>query len=103
MQAALGYVSERAEGFVDFDAVPEEGASVGELLAFVLSPEARELRPLLVGWLSGAADLVLRDRWAPRCPLEQNWVLRCIHDDAGCCRVCVLGLHSSGLCPACAS
>jgi hypothetical protein len=63
-QAALGYVSEQSEGFVDFDAVPAEGASAGEVLRFVLSPEARELRPLLVGWLAGAADLVVRDRWA---------------------------------------
>lgn len=62
LQAALGYVSEQTEGFVDFDSVPAEGASVSEVLAFVLSPEARELRPLLVGWLSGAADLLLRDR-----------------------------------------
>lgn len=62
LQAALGYVSEQGEGFVDFDAVPAEGASAGEVLAFVLSPEARELRPLLVGWLAGAADLVIRDR-----------------------------------------
>lgn len=62
MQAALGYVSDQAEGFVDFDAVPDEGASAAEVLSFVLSPEARELRPLLIGWLAGAADLVLRDR-----------------------------------------
>jgi hypothetical protein len=62
-QAALGYVSEQTEGFVDFDAVPADGASAGEVLAFVLSPEARELRPLLVGWLAGAVDLVVRDRW----------------------------------------
>eukprot|EP00775_Hariotina_reticulata_P011760 gene11760-11906_t len=61
-QAALGYVSEQSEGFVDFDAVPAEGASAGEVLGFVLSPEARELRPLLVGWLAGAVDLVIRDR-----------------------------------------
>lgn len=62
LQAALGYVSEQTEGFVDFDSVPAEGASVGEVLAFVLGPEARELRPLLVGWLAGTADLVVRDR-----------------------------------------
>ncbi len=63
LQAALGYVSEQTEGFVDFDAVPAEGASASEILAFVLGPEAKELRPLLIGWLAGAADLVLRDRW----------------------------------------
>jgi hypothetical protein len=62
LQAALGYVSEQTEGFVDFDAVPAEGASAAEVLSFVLGPEARELRPLLTGWLAGAADLVLRDR-----------------------------------------
>ena len=28
LNAALGYVSERTDGFVDFDAVPDEGASV---------------------------------------------------------------------------
>lgn len=28
LNAALGYVSDTTEGFVDFDAVPEEGASV---------------------------------------------------------------------------
>lgn len=62
LQAALGYVSEQTEGFVDFDAVPAEGASAAEVLSFVLGPEARDLRPLLVGWLAGGADLVLRDR-----------------------------------------
>jgi hypothetical protein len=61
-QAALGYVSEQTEGFVDFDAVPAEGASAAEVLSFVLGPEARDLRPLIIGWLAGGADLVLRDR-----------------------------------------
>lgn len=55
-------MSDQAEGFVDFDSVPAEGASASEVLRFVLGPEAKDLRPLLVGWLAGAADLVLRDR-----------------------------------------
>jgi hypothetical protein len=31
LQAALGYVADESEGFVDFDAVPEQGASVQEV------------------------------------------------------------------------
>lgn len=64
MNAALGYVAEggEAQGFIDFDAVPAEGASLQELLAFLLGPEARDLRPVLLAELTNAADLVLRDR-----------------------------------------
>ncbi|KAG2496070.1 hypothetical protein HYH03_005989 [Edaphochlamys debaryana] len=62
LNAALGYVADSAGGFVDFDALPDEGASVQELAAFLLSPEARELRPLLVGWVSSGLDLLARDR-----------------------------------------
>lgn len=62
LNAALGYVADSTAGFVDFDALPEQGASVQEIATFLLSPEARELRPLLVGWISGGADLLLRDR-----------------------------------------
>ncbi|KAG2445070.1 hypothetical protein HYH02_008937 [Chlamydomonas schloesseri] len=62
LNAALGYVADSAGGFVDFDALPEEGASVQEIASFLLSPEARELRPLLVGWVSDGLDLLLRDR-----------------------------------------
>ena len=42
LQAALGYVAEsgKAEGFIDFDAVPEEGAAPSEVLSFLLSPGA---------------------------------------------------------------
>lgn len=61
-QAALGYVAERSEGFVDLDSLPEDGASTSEVLRFVLSPEARDLRPLLVSWLATGADLLIRDR-----------------------------------------
>ncbi|PNW83358.1 hypothetical protein CHLRE_05g246552v5 [Chlamydomonas reinhardtii] len=62
LNAALGYVADSSGGFVDFDALPDEGASVQEIASFLLSPEARELRPLLVGWVSGGLDLLLRDR-----------------------------------------
>ncbi|GAB4820938.1 hypothetical protein N2152v2_007984 [Parachlorella kessleri] len=79
MNAALGYVAEETSGFIDFDAVPEQGASVQELLSFLLSPEARDLRPVLLAELTNALDLFLRDRlrraaagaagFAPRLPL----------------------------------
>ncbi|PSC74696.1 alanine-glyoxylate transaminase [Micractinium conductrix] len=62
LNAALGYVAEETSGFIDFDAVPAEGATLQELLAFLLSPEARDLRPVLLAELTNAADLLLRDR-----------------------------------------
>lgn len=62
LNAALGYVAEQSQGFVDFDALPDEGASVQEIASFLLSPEARDLRPLLVGWVSDGLDLYIRDR-----------------------------------------
>ncbi|EFJ46283.1 hypothetical protein VOLCADRAFT_105641 [Volvox carteri f. nagariensis] len=77
LNAALGYVADSSQGFVDFDALPAEGASVqvvltpsadwhvmslAELASFLLSAEARELRPLLTGWVVGGLDLLLRDR-----------------------------------------
>ncbi len=49
-------------GFIDLDAVPDEGASAREVVAFLLSPEAKELRPLLAEQLGNALDLLLRDR-----------------------------------------
>eukprot|EP00798_Chlamydomonas_sp_ICE-L_P020473 gene20473-27261_t len=78
LNAALGYVSDRTDGFVNFDAVPEEGASVQEIFQFLLSPEARDLRPLLVDQLTVGLDHLNRDRlrkayallpsFAPRLP-----------------------------------
>jgi hypothetical protein len=68
VQAALGYVADgtttngERTGFVDFDALPEEGASPREVARFLLSPSARSLRPLLVSWLASAVDLLGRDR-----------------------------------------
>jgi hypothetical protein len=61
-KAALGYVASKSEGFVDLDALPEDGASAAEVLRFVLSEEARDLRPLLVSWIATGADLLIRDR-----------------------------------------
>ncbi|KAK9835230.1 hypothetical protein WJX81_007555 [Elliptochloris bilobata] len=53
LNAALGRVASRADGFVDFDA---------EAVAFLLSPEASELRPLLVMELVTGLDLAARER-----------------------------------------
>ncbi|KAF5837147.1 hypothetical protein DUNSADRAFT_4767 [Dunaliella salina] len=65
LNAGLGYVADanQSEGFIDIDAVPDDGASVSEVVAFLLSPEARELRPLLVREISNGIDLFLRDRF----------------------------------------
>jgi predicted unusual protein kinase regulating ubiquinone biosynthesis (AarF/ABC1/UbiB family) len=68
VQAALGHVADGSnsadptqQGFVDLDAVPEEGAPPREVARFLLSPSARSLRPLLVSWLASALDLLGRD------------------------------------------
>ena len=45
--------AKQSAGFIDFDAVPEAGASASEVVAFLLGPEARELRPLLVRRAAG--------------------------------------------------
>ena len=37
LNAALGYVADVQGGFVDFDAVPDEGASLQDTVAFLLS------------------------------------------------------------------
>mmetsp|Transcript_6338 Transcript_6338/g.15184 ORF Transcript_6338/g.15184 Transcript_6338/m.15184 type:complete len:662 (+) Transcript_6338:167-2152(+) len=65
LNAGLGYVADakQSAGFIDIDAVPDDGASVSEVVAFLLSPEARELRPLLVREISNGLDLFLRDRF----------------------------------------
>jgi len=64
LNAGLGYVADAkaTSGFIDFDAVPDDGASVAEVVSFLLSDEARELRPLLVSQLTTGCDLLLRDR-----------------------------------------
>lgn len=47
LNAALGYVSESQKGFIDFDAVPDDGASMADIAAFLLS-NVRTLLDLLV-------------------------------------------------------
>ena len=58
---AAGIVA-RQEGaaFVDLDAVPADGISVTDAIAFVLSPQAASLRALLETEAITAADLLLR-------------------------------------------
>ncbi|CAM9630586.1 unnamed protein product [Laminaria digitata] len=57
---ATGVVAADSAVFVDFDTLPESGASLGQTLKFLLADEARPLRAALVGEASNAADLVLR-------------------------------------------
>ena len=44
LNAALGYVADEVDGFVDFDAVPEEGASAQVSLRWGTSSQEREAR-----------------------------------------------------------
>lgn len=64
LQASLGVVAGASEGsrsgFIDFDAVPEEGAPAKDVVRFLLSPAARNLRLLLNAELTYGLDLVLR-------------------------------------------
>jgi len=62
LQAALGAVAsaDNADGFIDFEAVPEHGANPQEVVDFLLSPSGRSLKPLLVQELSTTVDLVVR-------------------------------------------
>ncbi|KAL3161508.1 hypothetical protein ABBQ32_010382 [Trebouxia sp. C0010 RCD-2024] len=62
LNAALGYVADQTEGFIDFDAVPQDGASIQDTISFLLSSEARQLRPLLVKELVTGLDYYTRDR-----------------------------------------
>lgn len=59
LNAALGRVAE-AEGFIDFDAVPEDSAGPAEIVSFLLSPQAASLRPWLVNEAVTGVDLALR-------------------------------------------
>jgi len=62
LQASLGVVADtsRRAGFIDFDAAPAEGAPLSEVLAFLLSPSSKNLRPLLNAELCYGLDLFLR-------------------------------------------
>mmetsp|Transcript_97166 Transcript_97166/g.245055 ORF Transcript_97166/g.245055 Transcript_97166/m.245055 type:complete len:865 (-) Transcript_97166:164-2758(-) len=82
LQASLGVVAEKdkASGFIDFDTVPEDGAPLSEVIRFLLSDRASNLRPLLNAELAYGVDLTLRragrrlrsevrDLLSPRVPL----------------------------------
>ena len=79
MQDAL----KTADGVVERVHPPNTSPTPQEIASFLLSPEARELRPLLVGWVSGGLDLLLRDRLRK----AYKWVRRA----RGCVCVCVFG------------
>merc|ERR1712224_1134762 len=62
LQAAVGVAaagSDRA-GFIDFDAVPKEGADSEQLVEFLLSPAGKSVKPLIVSELATTIDLVVR-------------------------------------------
>lgn len=62
LQASLGVVADSSSrsGFIDFDSAPEEGAPISEVVQFLLSPQAKNLRLLLNAELTYGLDLALR-------------------------------------------
>jgi len=62
LQAAVGVAARGgdAEGFIDFEVVPQDGASEQELTDFLLSPAGQSLKPVLLGELVLTVDLVVR-------------------------------------------
>eukprot|EP00929_Paragymnodinium_shiwhaense_P005316 TRINITY_DN10708_c0_g1_i1.p1 TRINITY_DN10708_c0_g1~~TRINITY_DN10708_c0_g1_i1.p1 ORF type:complete len:857 (+),score=157.37 TRINITY_DN10708_c0_g1_i1:101-2671(+) len=81
LQASLGMVADNeAAGFIDFDAVPKDGAPLADVASFLLSGKAANLRPLLNAELAYGVDLLFRrngrqlrqsimDVLSPRVPL----------------------------------
>jgi len=62
LQAAVGVTasSGESEGFIDFDALPKEGAETDELVKFLVSPAGNNLKPVLIRELVTTIDLVVR-------------------------------------------
>mmetsp|Transcript_51116 Transcript_51116/g.119711 ORF Transcript_51116/g.119711 Transcript_51116/m.119711 type:complete len:823 (-) Transcript_51116:164-2632(-) len=61
LQAGLGVIADdEGAGFIDFDTLPKSGAGLDELLEFLLSDQARQLRPLLNAEIAYGLDLVCR-------------------------------------------
>eukprot|EP00933_Yihiella_yeosuensis_P047587 TRINITY_DN4343_c6_g1_i1.p1 TRINITY_DN4343_c6_g1~~TRINITY_DN4343_c6_g1_i1.p1 ORF type:complete len:874 (-),score=166.46 TRINITY_DN4343_c6_g1_i1:116-2737(-) len=62
LNASLGVVAAASarSGFIDFDAAPEDGAPLSEVLRFLLSPSAKNLLPLLNAEVTYGLDLLLR-------------------------------------------
>jgi len=62
LQAAVGVAAAQSDqqGFIDFDAVPKEGAEAEQLVEFLLSPAGGSVKPLIVKELAATIDLVVR-------------------------------------------
>lgn len=62
LQAAVGVAAKPKDqdGFIDFDAVPQEGAEAHELVDFLMSSSGRALKPVIVKELAATLDLVFR-------------------------------------------
>jgi len=62
LQAAVGVTAGAGdqEGFIDFDAVPSQGADTQDLVDFLVSPAGKNLKPVLVRELAATLDLVMR-------------------------------------------
>ena len=77
LNAALGYVADEVDGFVDFDAVPEEGASAQVSLwciLFLLGTFSRVVSVHVMDRASAAVCMCVCDlrHWLARQQLEQS-------------------------------
>eukprot|EP00873_Tetraselmis_striata_P029871 jgi/Tetstr1/450135/TSEL_037177.t1 len=60
VNSAMGRVVQGSGAFVDFDTVPTDGVSLGDALAYILTPGGASLRNLITDEAFNVADLVLR-------------------------------------------
>ena len=65
LNAALGYVADQTQGFIDFDAVPEEGASIQVCLLCYASPPCFACSRMM--WMTSYLTVCLMLTVTPHC------------------------------------
>ena len=61
MNSALNIVNKNTNSFIDLDTVPENGASLDQIIKFIISDKADVIKSLLIKECVEAGDLVLRE------------------------------------------
>ena len=61
MNSALNIVNKNTNSFIDLETVPENGASLDQIVKFLISDRADVIKSLLVKECVEAGDLVLRE------------------------------------------
>mmetsp|Transcript_39267 Transcript_39267/g.155808 ORF Transcript_39267/g.155808 Transcript_39267/m.155808 type:complete len:434 (-) Transcript_39267:563-1864(-) len=60
LNSAMGYVGMSKDAIVDFDSIPEDGATASKFVEFILSNQSKSIRSTLSVELAKAIDIVLR-------------------------------------------